>query len=40
MEDKVEKVDVEQMTRNLRVNNEVAFTSYLKDIFTDEYFKR
>ena len=37
MEDKVEKVDVEQMTRNLRVNNEVAFTSYLKDIFTDLY---
>ena len=37
MKDIVEKVDVEQMTRNLRVNNEQAFISYLKDVFTDLY---
>ena len=33
--EKVEKVDVEQMTKNLRVNNAQAFTVYLKDVFTD-----
>ena len=37
MKDKVEKVDVEQMTKNLRVNNAEAFSNYLKDIFTDLY---
>ena len=33
MKDKVEKVDVEQMTKNLKVSNPEAFSSYLKDIF-------
>ena len=37
MKDKVEKVDVEQMTKNLKVSNPEAFSSYLKDIFTDLY---
>jgi len=37
MKEKVEKIDVEQMTKNLRVNNNEAFTNYLKDIFTDLY---
>ena len=37
MKDKVEKVDVEQMTKNLKVSNQEAFSSYLKDIFTDLY---
>jgi len=37
MKEKVEKVDVEQMTKNLRVNNAQAFSNYLKDIFTDLY---
>ena len=35
MKEKVEKVDVEQMTKNLRVNNVEAFSNYLKDIFND-----
>ena len=35
MKNKVEKVDVEQMTKNLRVNNPEAFTLYLKDVFAD-----
>ena len=35
MKEKVEKVDLEQMTKNLRVNNAEAFTIYLKDVFTD-----
>ena len=37
MKYKVEKVDVEQMTKNLKVSNPEAFSSYLKDIFTDLY---
>ena len=37
MKDKVEKVDVEQMTKNLRVNNMDAFSNYLKDVYTDLY---
>ena len=37
MKEKVEKVDVELMTKNLRVNNAEAFTVYLKDVFTDLY---
>ena len=37
MKEKVEKIDVEQMTKNLRVNNTEAFSNYLKDIFTDLY---
>ena len=37
MKEKVEKVDVEQMTKNLRVDNVQAFSNYLKDIFTDLY---
>ena len=37
MKDKVEKVDVEQMTKNLKVSNPEACSSYLKDIFTDLY---
>ena len=37
MKEKVEKVDVEQMTRNLRVDNAQAFSNYLKDVFTDLY---
>ena len=37
MEEKVEKVDVEQLTRNLRVSNPEAFTVYLKDIYSDLY---
>ena len=37
MKEKVEKVDVEQMTKNLRVNNAEAFTVYLKDVYTDLY---
>jgi len=37
MKDKVEKVDVEQMTKNLRVDNAQAFSNYLKDVFTDLY---
>ena len=37
MEEKVEKVDFEQMTKNLRVSNAEAFTVYLKDVFTDLY---
>ena len=35
MKDKIEKIDVEQMTKNLRVNNAEAFRIYLKDIFVD-----
>ena len=31
MKEKVEKVDVEQMTKNLRVDNVQAFSNYLKD---------
>ena len=37
MKDKVEKVDVEQMTKNLRVDNMEAFGNYLKDVYTDLY---
>ena len=37
MKEKVEKIDFEQMTKNLRVNNTEAFTIYLKDVFTDLY---
>ena len=37
MKDKVEKVDVEQMRKNLRVNNMEAFSNYLKDVFSDLY---
>ena len=37
MKEKVEKVDVEQMTKNLRVDNVQAFSNYLKDIFSDLY---
>ena len=37
MKEKVEKIDFEQMTKNLRVNNAEAFTIYLKDVFTDLY---
>ena len=37
MEEKVEKIDVEQMTRKLRVENAEAFTLYLKDVFSDLY---
>ena len=37
MKEKVEKVDFEQMTKNLRVNNTEAFTIYLKDVFSDLY---
>ena len=37
MKDKVEKVDLEQMTKNLRVNNMEAFSNYLRDVFTDLY---
>ena len=37
MEEKVEKIDVEQMTRKLRVENAEAFALYLKDVFSDLY---
>ena len=37
MKEKVEKVDVEQMTKNLRVDNMEAFSNYLKDVYTDLY---
>ena len=37
MKDKIEKVDLEQMTKNLRVNNMDAFSNYLKDVYTDLY---
>ena len=37
MKGKVEKVDVEQLTKNLRVNNAEAFTLYLKEVFNDLY---
>ena len=37
MTEKIEKIDVEQMTKKLRVDNVEAFSSYLKDIFTDLY---
>ena len=37
MKEKVEKVDVEQMTKNHRVDNMEAFGNYLKDVYTDLY---
>jgi Ca2+-binding EF-hand superfamily protein len=37
MTEKIEKIDVEQMTKKLRVDNAEAFSTYLKDVFTDLY---
>jgi len=37
MTEKIEKIDVEQMTKKLRVDNVEAFSTYLKDVFTDLY---
>ena len=37
MVEKVEKIDIELITRNLRVDNSDAFSSYLKDVFNDLY---
>ena len=35
MTEKIEKIDVEQLTKKLRVDNTEAFSIYLKDVFTD-----
>ena len=37
MTEKIEKIDVEQLTKKLRVDNAEAFNTYLKDVFTDLY---
>jgi hypothetical protein len=37
MTEKIEKIDVEQLTKKLRVDNAEAFSTYLKDVFTDLY---
>ena len=37
MKEKIEKIDLEQITKNLRVNNVEAFSIYLKDVFVDLY---
>ena len=37
MKEKVEKVGVEQVTTNFRVDNVQAFSNYLKVVFIDLY---
>ena len=37
MKENIEKIDLEQITKNLRVNNVEAFSAYLKDVFIDLY---